>query len=513
MVPYRSSSDKENCAPQSSNCVTWQGPNLPCINLCKGDSVSEVVYKLAVELCAIKDATNMSAIEFDCLLTDCANTTNPEVTVAGIIQLIIDNVCCSVTTLKESTSELYLRTSDLYQEPELVLPICLQYIDPATGLPVTTLKLSDYAILTAQAFCNLKNIVDTHTSQILDLDIRVTTLESDPGYVPPVITSSCSYGTITAGVPAEMDVLLSQLNSQFCSLSSVLGSLTDISVAASSQCNLLGAQSALSQAGTMGTIVGWNTVISNMAQSMQNLWITVCDMRQAVYDLRQCCGAADCSLFFLGYTANTDSTRENVTLIFNSLTTIPAGFINCPGLSTVTISDGNGNIYSDTLDLIALSTNPSGVSYNVAAAFLNPALPYTVTVTGCIEKNGSTCSKVVTNTIVPPTTTTTTTTSTTSTTTTTTAGPCTCYSWTVSPNASDLTNAAGNTNTYLDGKIFVDYITCEGTSITTVPYTSATPDQILGCSCNIPYAYYYNANVATPCIGGTVILEGICVLP
>ena len=154
MVPYRSSSEKENCSPQSSNCVTWQGPDLPCINLCKGDSVSDVVYKLAVELCNIKDATDMSAVDFDCLLNECANTNNPEVTVAGIIQLIIDNVCCSVTELKDATNGLTSKTSNLYEEPELVLPACLQYVDPTTGLPVTTLKLSDYAVHTATAFCD-----------------------------------------------------------------------------------------------------------------------------------------------------------------------------------------------------------------------------------------------------------------------------------------------------------------------------------------------------------------------
>jgi hypothetical protein len=415
--------------------------------------------------------------------------------------------------LQNSTNSLFARTSNLYEEPELILPSCLQYVDPATGLPVTTLPLSEYAIHTATAFCDLRNTVLNQGNQILDLDVRVTALESNPGYVPPLVTSPCSYGTITAGVPSEMDILLSQLNSQYCSLSSVLGSLTDISVAASSQCNLLATQSALSQAGTMGTLTGWNTVISNMAQSMQNLWLTVCDMRQAVYDLRQCCGTADCSLFFLGYTANADPARQNVTLIFNTLTTIPSGFINCPTLSTVTITDGNGNIYSDTLDLLALSTNPAGVTYDVSTAFLNPALPYTVSVTGCIEKSGTTCSKVVNNTVAPPTTTTTTSTTSTTSTTTTTTVACTCYSWTVTPDTTDLSNAAGNTNLYLNGKIFVDYITCGGTTVTTVPYTNSIANQTLGCSCNIPYAYYYNANVAVPCTAGTVVLEGTCILP
>ena len=44
---------KHGCDPISSNCVIWQGPDIECINLCKWDSVSDVVYKLAQELCTV----------------------------------------------------------------------------------------------------------------------------------------------------------------------------------------------------------------------------------------------------------------------------------------------------------------------------------------------------------------------------------------------------------------------------------------------------------------------------
>ena len=37
--------DTTPCSPIASNCVVWTGPNIPCINLCKGDTVSDVVFK------------------------------------------------------------------------------------------------------------------------------------------------------------------------------------------------------------------------------------------------------------------------------------------------------------------------------------------------------------------------------------------------------------------------------------------------------------------------------------
>ena len=37
----------------SSNCVIWQGPDISCIDLCNGDTISEVVFKLATEVCSL----------------------------------------------------------------------------------------------------------------------------------------------------------------------------------------------------------------------------------------------------------------------------------------------------------------------------------------------------------------------------------------------------------------------------------------------------------------------------
>ena len=44
--------DNSPCSPISSNCVIWQGPDISCINICKGDTVSDVVAALtsSVEL-------------------------------------------------------------------------------------------------------------------------------------------------------------------------------------------------------------------------------------------------------------------------------------------------------------------------------------------------------------------------------------------------------------------------------------------------------------------------------
>jgi len=65
-VPIKSNNTQQGCNPISSNCVVWQGPNIPCINLCTGDSVSDVIAKMATELCDITSQTDISLLDLSC---------------------------------------------------------------------------------------------------------------------------------------------------------------------------------------------------------------------------------------------------------------------------------------------------------------------------------------------------------------------------------------------------------------------------------------------------------------
>ena len=58
--------NKAGCTNMSSNCVIWEGPDIPCINLCKGDSITDVIYKLATELCKLLDIVDLSTYDLKC---------------------------------------------------------------------------------------------------------------------------------------------------------------------------------------------------------------------------------------------------------------------------------------------------------------------------------------------------------------------------------------------------------------------------------------------------------------
>lgn len=403
MLPIKSNTADQGCSPVSSNCVMWQGPDLPCISLCNGDTISSVVYKVATDLCTIKTSLDLSALDLSCLVTFCsaANPAPTTKTLSAVLDFIVDKVCCLNTTIQNLPGG-----ANSYAEPNLALPSCLQYADPSTGQTITQLSLSNYVLRLGNQHCSLKATIDTHTTQIASLATRVTTLESTSGVVLPTVTPNC---LLTPGTPTQMNVLLDELESQYCSLRTVLGTNSNLTTAIAQQCNNLANQNALSQAGYVSGLSGWvpasgDALSGTVAGTIKNLWTVLCDMRAAIYDLKNTAGQTDCSAFLLGFTAAANNDRTQVTLFFNGgSTVVPAGFANCNAQgSKITISDTSGHTYTGYVDLVAAVTDTDGITFTVSGASLNAAQTYTVKVEGCLTKSGTVCSKTAEYTVSVP---------------------------------------------------------------------------------------------------------------
>ena len=81
--------DNSPCSPISSNCVIWQGPDIPCIKLCRGDTISDVINKLAIELCNIMDLLDVNGYDLSCFdLASC----KPQ-NIQELIQFLIERIC------------------------------------------------------------------------------------------------------------------------------------------------------------------------------------------------------------------------------------------------------------------------------------------------------------------------------------------------------------------------------------------------------------------------------------
>jgi hypothetical protein len=301
MLPVKSNTADKGCSPVSSNCVIWQGPDLSCINLCNGDAVSDVVYKLATQLCTIQSALDLSTLDLSCLVSFCAST-NPaptNKTLSAVLDFIIDKVCCLNTTIQNLPGG-----SSGYTEPNLTLPTCLQYNDPATGQTITQLVHNQYTLRLGNQYCTLKATVDSHTSTLATYNTRITALESAPGVTLPTVTPNC----ILPSTPTAMNLVLDKLEEEYCNLRGVLGTNAGLTAAVGQQCQNLATQNALSQSGYVSGLAGWvptsgDALSGTVAGAIKNLWVVLCDMRSAIYDLKNQAGTTDCSSFLLGISA------------------------------------------------------------------------------------------------------------------------------------------------------------------------------------------------------------------
>lgn len=81
--------NKSSCTEISSNCVIWNGPDISCIGLCKGDTVTEVVYELSTKLCEIIGKLDVDNYDLECLNI----TTCPPETFEDLLQTLIEKIC------------------------------------------------------------------------------------------------------------------------------------------------------------------------------------------------------------------------------------------------------------------------------------------------------------------------------------------------------------------------------------------------------------------------------------
>lgn len=385
MKPYKSNSEKENCSPLSSNCVIWQGPDLPCINLCKGDTVSDVVYKLAEEICQLKENIGITDVELACILEVCQATPEPTKTLANILQLLIDKVCCLSDIVKNLPPP-----GTSYVEPILNLPCGYLQYPNGTGGTVTQLVLSQYVLRLATQLCALNSTVTGQGNQIISLIARVTALENAVPVVPQI--SSCLLGVL-----ANVEVVLEELETQFCSYKTVLGSTANITSAIGRQC-ITGATPALSTGNPMSvSYVGWKSVVTNLSDSLTNLWFTVCDIRSAVKIIQSSCCQIDCNTIKVDFDYRWID-EFTLRIFFTPKTIVPLGFWDCNDTqgNKFTLTDGLGNTYDiyihfrreDPNDLTGVLDDPTIITEGYDVSFTNSPLD---TTTGLMMSSPNLC--------------------------------------------------------------------------------------------------------------------------
>tara|TARA_R110002153_G_scaffold116579_1_gene260251 strand:- start:1834 stop:3342 length:1509 start_codon:yes stop_codon:yes gene_type:complete len=384
--------DSEGCDPISSNCVIWQGPDIACIDLCKGDTVSNVVYKLALELCSILDKLNVSAYDLSCFdLLECA----PE-TFEALIQLLINRICA----LESGTIP---STASVEGCPDCVVNICSEfYYTSPQGDTITTMQLKDYVIAIGNRVCNIIGEISTINSTLTVIDGRVTqnatdilNLQNATVTLPPV-TPVCVLPATTG--PQSLVDVLTALEAAYCSLETATGTTNELYTSFLAQCLLLNDSPQLSGSGNMSGIAGWEPIVSNAADSINNLWLTICDMRAAILNIQANCCDTDCSAVIIVMTPTlTSPTELSISFLGSS---VPVGYTDCSPSSEFIISDvvGGGPLVIPGINFIQQYVQTSQpYVIPLAGTAINGAYSVNVQLNYCAQNvaEGTTCNGIV----------------------------------------------------------------------------------------------------------------------
>ena len=178
--------------PASS--IIWTGPDIPCIELCSGDTIDKVIYDIAMILCDITDnVLDVSKLDFQCLLSEGACLPD---TLLETLQIMINKSCGlnpdgTVISTGTGTSGTDGTGTDGTSGtggtdgistggnpsvlPFVSLPQCLWYKN-AEGDTIKSLRLDLYANYLATSICKIITDVTSINSKITTLNNQVTTL-------------------------------------------------------------------------------------------------------------------------------------------------------------------------------------------------------------------------------------------------------------------------------------------------------------------------------------------------
>lgn len=273
--------DNSPCSPTSSNCVIWGGPDLQCINLCKGDNITDVIEKIALEICTILDTLNITAYDLTCF--NLANCSPQNFT--DLINFLIVKVCeldnASTSTGGGTTPPV----------PSSGCPTDC-FVDVASCFVtggVTTMNLTNYVTTIGTRICTLVTTITLQQNQIDNLDIRVTDLETTPppSYTTPTMVMAYelpSVPSLAAGSTQPINVVIdSYVNQIWFPFVAATGNTGLLSTAVSQQTVAATDLSKVNPLAQMSAQYAglWTTPTATIAGTINNIWACIQDLRNA----------------------------------------------------------------------------------------------------------------------------------------------------------------------------------------------------------------------------------------
>jgi len=151
------------CAVTTSNCVVWQGPDLCCINLCHGDTISDVINEIAKRICKIFEMLDVQSYD----LSELIDKECPPANFVELIQLLIDEVA----KLKLGTS---VTTGGVAGCPEcdMAVAACFQQ---QYG---TVISMTEYVTAIGAKLCDQQVLIQTQNNALAQMQQQIAALQA-----------------------------------------------------------------------------------------------------------------------------------------------------------------------------------------------------------------------------------------------------------------------------------------------------------------------------------------------
>lgn len=390
-LPIQPKDTQASCNPISSNCVIWQGPDIPCLTLCKGDSISDVTYKIATELCTLIEQLDIKNFDLTCFNAICPKPEN----INDLIQFILDTLCAQQGCCNQTGT-----TVTAGCPADCIIEVCPAFYSfNSFGQQVTTLTIAEYVSQIGVKVCSLLDRVGALETQVATLTYNVNNLLAcDPCNPPTPVITVAQPSCIGTGNDTIQNVV-ANIGNTLCALQAATGNPAEIGNAIAKECANLDITPTLNNnTVTYGSLPGWvlTTDYNTAADAINNMWLVICDMRNKLYSIATTCCSNSCDDLVINMTSSFNS--PNIELTFNG----SAGpWSDCPLGMLVTITDGYGVIYTQYVSVIP-NLGAGAQLIDLTGSGLSLSTNYTVQLTICATDDGGltkSCSNVIFQTV------------------------------------------------------------------------------------------------------------------
>ena len=360
----------------SSEMVLWEGPNIPCIDLCTGEKVSNVVAKIGTKLCTlITDVKELETLDYTCMIEKFSYSglllTPENFSFKLLFQLLLDNDC----TLKQlidnipntsTTTNINLSGLDLKCITNEVLNLC--------GQIPTNLDINKLAQAIINILCGIQDDVADLLIRVITLEVKISEL-GDPGtggYTEPNIVSCLS------SIPTLMSVHIPTITDKaICDLNTLVGPTNTVQDVLNSQC--------------LGDYLTNPNIIqnpANLAQAAKNREVIICDLINRLTLIENSCCSFGCSDIKIGFLQSYDNTTNtyHITFSYGAGTDIPLVFSDCG--STFIVTDWKG-VTKTIINNVNTLHNGSVFNINLSGSGLDVSQPMNLQIKTCFTNNQS----------------------------------------------------------------------------------------------------------------------------